>query len=372
MKLSYDGRVMTYLDYNAGAPVHQKVREKMMEALELQGNPSSVHRYGREARQALEQARRTIANTVGATPGQVIFVSGGTEANALAYHQHAPEKRLVSAVEHPSATDGALQIAVTKQGCVDLADLQQKLKDHDVSLVSVMAANNETGVIQPIIECADIAREASAKFHVDAVQMLGKAPCSIAEWDADSISLSSHKIGGPKGIGALVIRDGLPITPLIAGGGQELRRRGGTENLPAIVGFATAVEVMSEMDGWQKEAANLRDYAEREIANVAPDARFFGQDTERLCNTSTICMPGVKAETQLMAYDLAGVAVSAGSACSSGKVAASPVLTAMGASDEEAASSIRMSLGWRNRKQDVDLFISAWVKLYQRTRANAA
>lgn len=344
----------------------------MMEALAVTGNPSSVHAYGREARQLLEQARLKIASAVGATPGQVIFTSGGTEANALAYHQHEKSKRLVSAVEHPSGVDGDHVMAVDAQGRVDVDSLRQKLKEYDISLVSIMAANNETGVIQDVIQYGDIAREFGAKIHVDAVQMLGKGPCSLAEWDVDSISISAHKIGGPKGVGALVIRDGLPIQPLIAGGGQELRRRGGTENLAAICGFAAAIEAMELLGNWQDKAAELRDYVEGEILKAAPSAYIYGREAERICNTSAILMPGVKAETQLMAFDLAGIAVSAGSACSSGKVAASPVLKAMGASDADASATIRLSLGWHTTKEEVDHFLKSWLALFDRTRISAA
>lgn len=363
---------MTYLDYNATAPVHELVRERMMQALSVTGNPSSVHGYGREARQLLEQSRRTIAAAVSATPGQVIFTSGGTEANALAYHQCPKSKRLVSAVEHPSGMNGDLIISVDDQGRIDLEDLRQKLQTHDVDLVSIMAANNETGVLQDVIHCADIAREYGAKIHVDAVQMLGKGPCSIAEWDVDSISLSAHKIGGPKGVGALVIRDGLPVMPLISGGGQELRRRGGTENLASICGFAAAWEAMENLGNWQEKATELRDYLEGEILRLAPDAIIFGQAAPRLCNTTAVLMPGVKAETQLMAFDLAGIAVSAGSACSSGKVAASPVLQAMGVNDADAGATIRVSLGWHSSKEDIEHFLESWAALYNRTRSSAA
>jgi len=363
---------MTYLDYNATAPVHDLVRERMMEALAVTGNPSSVHAYGRETRQLLEQARRKIASAVGATSGQVIFTSGGTEANALAYHQHERLKRLVSAVEHPSGVDGDYVIAVDAQGRIDVSDLRQKLSENEISFVSIMAANNETGVIQDIIQCGEIAREFGARIHVDAVQMLCKGPTSIAEWDVDSISISAHKIGGPKGIGALIIRDGLPINPMIAGGGQELRRRGGTENLSAICGFAAALEAMEQLGDWQERAAQLRDYVEDEILKAASGSYIYGREARRICNTSAILMPGVKAETQLMAFDLAGIAVSAGSACSSGKVAASPVLKAMGASDANASATIRLSLGWCTTKEEVDHFLKSWLVLFDRTRTSAA
>ena len=361
---------MAYLDYNAGAPVHELVIKRMTEALAVVGNPSSVHQFGRKARRLMEDARSQIANAVGATPGQVIFTSGGTEANALAMAQAERNARLISATEHPSvlAYGSDQLIRVDMHGRIDLEHMRAQLGQGGRNLVSFAASNNETGVIQPVIDAVELAHDFGAHVHVDAVQMLGKGPCSIAEWGADSISLSAHKIGGPKGIGALVIRDGYPIEPILKGGGQELRRRAGTENIPGVVGFAAAVEAMGQLGDWQTRAQSLRDRVEKTIQDFAPEAVIFGQSADRICNTSALAMPGVKAETQLMAFDLEGIAVSAGSACSSGKVSASPVLTAMGAEQELASETIRMSLGWGTKEEDLDRFIDVWKALYNRHR----
>lgn len=359
-----------YLDFNATAPAHDAVMEAVLHALRLSGNPSSVHSYGREARKCMEDARAVVADSLGVKPAQVIFTSGGTEANALALTQ--VQNRLVSAIEHPSAVVYAQEgrvICARPDGRIDIQDLQEKLSAAE--LVCVMAANNETGVIQPIREIRDLCQAQDARLHVDAVQAFGRIDFRFDDWGADSIALSAHKIGGPKGVGALVIRDGLPITPHMLGGGQEVRRRGGTENLPGIAGFAAAVKAMQALGPWQARAAALRDQMEANICAIAPDAVIFGANAPRICNTSAIAMPGVKAETQLMAFDLAGIAVSAGSACSSGKVAASPVLKAMGASDDLSASTIRVSLGWTTSEEDIARFIAAWSALYQRTRQAA-
>jgi cysteine desulfurase len=366
-------RSLSYLDYNATAPVRPEVVEAMREMLERTGNPSSVHRFGREARRALEQARAAVAAMVGAAPDQVVFTSGGTEANNQALRS-ARGSVVVSAVEHDSvlaAAPDAPRVPVDAEGRVDLGALERALARLAPELVSVMLANNETGVVQPAREVAELARCYSARVHCDAVQGGGKLPLDIAALRVDFLTLSAHKFGGPQGVGALVVRDGLEPDALLRGGGQERRWRPGTENLPGIVGFGRACELALADTEWQERTGALRDRLEAQIAALAPAALVFGRSTERLPNTSCLTMPGVSNQSQLIEFDLAGIAVSTGSACSSGKVGPSHVLAAMGIDPDEAASAIRVSLGWASTPQDVDRFVDAWGRLYVRTRRTA-
>jgi cysteine desulfurase len=345
----------------------------MREMLERTGNPSSVHRFGREARRALEQARAAVAAMVGAAPGQVVFTSGGTEANNQALRS-ARGPVAVSAVEHDSvlaAAPDAPRLPVDAEGRIDLGALERALAGLAPELVSVMLANNETGVIQPVAEVAEVARRHGARVHCDAVQAAGKLAIDIGALGVDFLTLSAHKFGGPQGVGALVVRDGLEPDALLRGGGQERRWRPGTENLPGIVGFGRACELAMADADWPERTGALRDRLEAQIAALAPAARVFGRSTERLPNTSCLCMPGVSNQTQLIELDLAGIAVSTGSACSSGKVGPSHVLAAMGVDPDEAASAIRISLGWASTPEDVDRFVEAWGRLYARTRRTA-
>jgi cysteine desulfurase len=362
--------VLSYLDYNATAPVRPAVVEAMRGTLEQTGNPSSVHRCGREARRALEHARAAVAAMVGAAPAQVIFTSGGTEANNQALRS-ARGAVAVSAVEHDSvlaAVPEAVRLAVDAEGRVDLRMLERELARLAPTLVSVMLANNETGVIQPVREVVEVARRHGARVHCDAAQAGGKLPIDMNALGVDLLTLSAHKLGGPQGVGALVVRDGLEPEALLRGGGQERRRRPGTENLPGIVGFGRACELaMADLD-WPERTGALRDRVEARIAALAPAARVFGRQAARLPNTSCLTMPGVSNQTQLIAFDLAGIAVSAGAACSSGKVGPSHVLAAMGVDPAETASAIRVSLGWASTVDDVDRFVDAWGRLYARTR----
>jgi cysteine desulfurase len=366
-------RSLSYLDYNATAPVRPEVVEAMREMLERTGNASSVHRFGREARRTLEQARAAVAAMVGAAPGQVVFTSGGTEANNQALCS-ARGPVAVSAVEHDSvlaaAPDGP-RLPVDAEGRIDLGALERALARLAPELVSVMLANNETGVIQPVREAAELARRHSARVHCDAVQAGGKLALDMAALGVDFLTLSAHKFGGPQGVGALVVRDGLEPDALLRGGGQERRWRPGTENLAGIVGFGRACELAMADADWRERTAALRDHLEAHVAARAPAARVFGRSTERLPNTSCLTMPGVSNQTQLIEFDLAGIAVSTGSACSSGKVGPSHVLAAMGVDPDEAASAIRISLGWASTPEDVDRFVEAWGRLYARTRRTA-
>lgn len=363
----------TYLDYNATAPLKPAAKAAMLEAMELTGNPSSVHRFGRLARRLLEGSRAKVAALAGTAPAGVVFTSGGTEANGLALLGSGRRRALVSAIEHDSVRAAARrlpqieEVPVAPDGIIDLIALDRLLgSDAGDAIVSVMLANNETGVVQPVAEVAAMAHARGALVHCDAVQAAGKLELDIAALGVDLLTLSGHKIGGPTGIGALVVREGLDVAPLIVGGGQERRRRGGTENLTGIAGFGAAAEEARGDIAGQPRLAVLRDRIETAVRALAPGVRVFGADALRLANTSCLAMPGVASEIQVMAFDLAGVAVSAGAACSSGKVAASHVLRAMGVSEAEAATAIRVSLGWRSEASDVDAFVQAWGELYAR------
>ena len=365
-----------YLDWNATAPLRAEVAAAMAEALARTGNPSSVHRWGRAARQAIGRARGQVAALVGSAPAEVIFTSGGTEANHLALLGMRERRVLISAIEHDSVREAvpeATLIPVTSAGVVDLAALEALLAaERRPALVSIMLANNETGAIQPVAEAAAIARTREALVHCDAIQGAGKLPVDFRALGVDLMSISAHKLGGPQGVGALVAREGVALTALQRGGGQERGRRAGTENGPGIVGFGVAAELAAREKLSSAAIAKLRDRAETALTAVAPDAPVFAKESPRLPNTLSIGMPGVPASTQVMALDLAGVMVSSGAACSSGKVRRSHVLSAMGASREEAESAIRVSLGWSTTAAEIAQLVDAWVALYRRTRSAAA
>ena len=349
-----------YLDHNATSPMRPVVLDAVVEALRAGGNPSSVHRPGRAARARLDKARRQVAGLVGALPAEVVFTSGGTEANNMALAGSGRQRVLVSAIEHESvlnAVPNAERIPVDCNGVIDLGALERMLAA-EPALVSVMFANNETGVIQPIAEVVRLARAAGAWVHCDAVQAAGKVPVDLRGLGVDYLSLSAHKLGGPTGVGALVVRTGAPFATDRIGGGQESYRRAGTENVGGIAGFGAAAE--ASRDGL--DVAVLRDRIEAGL----PMARVHGAAAPRLPNTSCLSMPGVKAETQVMALDLAGVGVSAGSACSSGKVTRSAVLAAMGVVPADADAAIRISCGWNTVFEDIDRLIATWRDLYIR------
>lgn len=367
-----------YLDYNATAPVWPEAAEAAARALATLGNPSAVHGFGRAARRILEDARETVAELLGARPGEVVFTSGGTEANALAIRGLAEtgaiERIAVSAIEHPSVIDAARAsgltvhiLPVSAAGIVETEAVARLAGPK--TLLSVMSANNETGVVQPTAEVVRIAREKGGFVHVDAVQSAGRAPLAFA---ADLMSLSAHKLGGPMGVGALLIADRVPLAALLRGGGQERRRRAGTENVAGVAGFAAAVRKAPDILAAQPHIAALRERLEAGVLALAPDAVVFGAAALRLSNTSCLATPGLASALQLMALDLAGVAVSAGSACSSGKVERSAVLTAMGAGPL-AGEAIRVSFGWHSRQEDVGRFLDAYGALLKQHRAlNAA
>jgi cysteine desulfurase len=365
-------RTETYLDWNATSPLRPEAAAAMAAALSRYGNPSSVHRWGRAARQTVEEARSTVAALLDAPPEGVVFVSGGTEANHLALLGTGRERVLISAIEHDSvrrAAPDAEQIPVDRDGIIVLDALDDLLADDPrPALVSIMLANNETGVVQPVRAIAALAHARSALFHCDAVQAAGKIALDFDTIGADLITLSAHKLGGPPGVGALITRNGLELAPLLRGGGQEGGRRAGTENLPGIAGFAAAAEAAAAEIAVYDRVRELRDALEAGVAAVAAEAVVLGAAVPRLPNTTAIAMPGVAAETQVIALDLDGVMVSAGAACSSGKVGPSHVLEAMGVGPELASSTIRISLGWSSTEADIDHFLRAWTTLYRRCR----
>jgi cysteine desulfurase len=355
-----------YVDHNATSPLRPAAFDAMVEVLRIGGNPSAVHRVGRKARSLVDTARRQVAALVGCLPAEIVFTSGGTEANNMALAGIGRRRVLVSAIEHESvlrAVPDAAIVPVDGEGVIDLAALERELSSsNEPVLVSVMFANNETGVLQPLADVVRLAHRVGALVHCDAVQGAGKVSVDLHSLGIDYLSLAAHKLGGPTGVGALVVRDGAPLASNRYGGGQETNRRAGTENLSGIVGFGVAAEAAQG----GLDVVGLRDRVERALCAIAPKARVYGAAAPRLPNTTYISMPGVRAETQVMALDLAGVCVSAGSACSSGKVHRSPVLAAMGVEDAEAATAIRISFGWNSQSDDIERLIAAWRDLYIR------
>ncbi|MFO1033982.1 MAG: cysteine desulfurase family protein [Hyphomicrobiales bacterium] len=371
-----------YLDHNATSPLRPAVKAAMLAALDSHGNAASVHAEGRKQFHALDGARSTLAWTLGVNAEGVIFTSGGTEANNLALRGTQAEYLLVSAIEHPSVLEAAKSsskvadiVPVDGNGLVRLDALKAKLGRRN-TLVSIMLANNETGVIQPLNEIVDMVHEAGALLHVDAVQAVGKMAremagpshsdhINFALLKCDMMSVSAHKIGGPVGAGALLVRDRIELSPLLAGGGQESRRRSGTENISAIVGFA---EVMKSPALYPYRPV-WRDMLETALP---PEAVVFSKDAPRLGNTTCFAIPGMSAETLLMALDLEGFAVSSGSACASGKVGRSHVLSAMGVPKELAACAIRVSQGWTTKRDEISAFNAALTRLHEKHKLRNA
>jgi cysteine desulfurase len=357
-----------YLDYNATAPMVPEAIDAVASAMALGGNPSSVHAGGRAARAVVETARRHVAELVGAPASAVVFTSGASEANALALRGLAAARVLVSSIEHDSvlnASPDALRLPVQPSGLLDLENLAAIVSVGD--LVSVMLVNNETGVIQDMAEIARIVSGAGARLHVDAVQAAGRIPLDFRALGATALSLSAHKIGGPPGVGALIVFETETLTAQTPGGGQERGRRGGTENMPGIAGFgAAAARVMAGLDTEPARLAALRDRLETRVRKAVPSLIMIGADAPRVGNTSCLALPGVPSEKQVMALDLAGYAISAGSACSSGKVKASPVLSAMGLPPEIAGASIRVSLGWGTGDAEIEGFVEAYIAMAAR------
>ncbi len=352
-----------YLDWNATSPLRPEARDALLAVLGEVGNPSSIHGFGRQARKRVEEARAGVAALVDADPAGLVFTGSGTEANNLALSSAPGRRLLVSSIEHASvleAAPDAARVPVDRQGRLDLGALERLLAEGGPALLSLMAANNETGVLQPLAEAAGLARAHGALLHVDAAQIAGRLPFSLRSLGADMVSVSAHKLGGPQGVGALILRPGLEPQALLRGGGQERRRRAGTENVAGIAAFGAAARAaLAELDRFAA-LASMRDGMEVLLRAATPDLLVAGAGAPRLPNTSCLILPGVPAETQLMRLDLAGVAVSSGSACSSGKVAASHVLLAMGVAPDLAACAIRVSLGWSTTPAELDRFVAAW------------
>jgi len=372
----------SYLDWNATAPMREEAKAAYTAAVSRVGNPSSVHAEGRAARALLETAREQVAALVGAQPGNVVFTASGTEANMLALtpaietaDNKGPRSRLfLSAIEHVSVRaggrfprEGIEELLVRADGRLDLAALAAAIAGTPRPLVSLMLANNETGIVQPVAEAGAIVHAAGGLIHVDAVQAAGRIPCDITALGADLLTLSAHKIGGAKGSGALIrAREDIHFTePLVRGGGQERGLRAGTENVPGIAAFgAAAAAARVGRAGEAAHMSRLRNELEVGLLAVTPDATVFGHETvERLPNTTLFTVAGVKAETAVIAFDLEGVAVSSGAACSSGKVQPSHVLAAMGVSAPLQRGALRVSLGWNSTEADVEKFLGAWRKL---------
>lgn len=371
-------RKRVYLDWNATTPLRAEARDAMAAAFDVSGNPSSVHSEGRAARRLIEDARAIVAAAVGGDVRNVVFTSGGTEANALALTpglrrggEEPVQRLIVSAVEHPSVLAGgrfeqsAIELApVLPSGIVDLVRLADLLSGHPPALVSIMLANNESGAIQPIAEAAALVHEAGGLLHVDAVQALSKIPINIKVLAADILTISAHKVGGPKGIGALIVTDGLyGLHAQLRGGGQEQGRRAGTENVVGIAGFGAALKAaMASADTNAVRMEALQARLETGLREH-PGAVVFSSSVPRLPNTTLISAPGMKAETAVIGFDLEGIAVSSGSACSSGKVQPSHVLQAMTADPALITGAIRLSLGWDTSEADIDRCLEAWRKL---------
>jgi cysteine desulfurase len=375
-----------YLDHNASMPLLPEARDALSAALELDGNPSSVHAEGRRIRTVVEDAREKVAALVGAEPRHVIFTSGGTESNVTSLspwnvNRDAPDSVVcfMPGIEHPSVLAGGRfaprairTVDVTTDGVIDVDALEREIAafrdqaGEGSFMVSLMLANNETGAIQPVAAVGEIVRERGGILHCDAVQAAGRVRVDIRDLGAHMLSISAHKIGGPKGVGALVLGGAMTSLPkpLIVGGGQEFRARSGTENVAGIAGFGAAAACAVRNAERMAAVAVLRDRLEAAVSARASDAVFFARDGERLPNTSNFAVPFMKAETLVIALDLAGIAVSAGSACSSGKVEQSHVLDAMGVGPDTARGAIRVSLGCGTTEKDIDAFIGAWGAIY--------
>jgi cysteine desulfurase len=358
---------MIYLDYNATAPIRPQVIARMSEVMAAPCNPSSVHKQGRAARALVERSRKNLAEMLSCFPAELIFTGSGTEATVTALRAFEDRPMAVSATEHASVLKSAphaVRLPVDSSGLLDMAALDAFLKDaHAPVCVSVMLANNETGVIQPMRAIADAVHAYGGVLHCDAVQAFGKIPVDITLLGADMVSLSAHKMGGSQGVGALIVNQHLAFPSLITGGGQELGRRSGTENVAGIVGFALAAELALSDTAWQRNVRAWLDVLEAHCAEIAgTDAIILGKHAPRLPNTSCIRLPALSSETQLMRFDLAGIAVSAGSACSSGRIEPSHVVRAM--LGEEAGNDIvRVSAGWDTLEADIAAFGEVWAGL---------
>ena len=365
---------MIYLDHNATSPMKPQIIDLVTETMKQGGNASAVYKQGRNARRVVELAREQVAALVGVNENQVVFNAGATEANNTLFHHFSGRRVWATTIEHPSVKafiDEDSFIPVTPDGVVDMDALAQMLETQAApDLVSVMMVNNETGAIQSVEEIARMVKKHNpqAYVHTDATQATGRLPVDFGKLQVDYLSLSSHKIAGPQGVGALIFAPGTEPQSYMLGAGQEKRMRAGTENVPGIAGFGLAAEMA--VTGLEKYAAlaGLRDELEARIADQVPEAKIFGMNAPRVSNTTSLCYTGMNSKSQLMNMDLAGVACSSGAACSSGTSKGSAVLRAMGASEEEATSTLRVSMGWNTTKDDVEGFWKAWFAMVQRCR----
>jgi cysteine desulfurase len=373
-------QVRTYLDWNATAPLRREAEAAMVAALAVVGNPSSPHAEGRRARAIVEDAREQVAALLGARPAEVVFTSGGTEANSAVLAAAGWDKVLFAGVEHASVLAPArnsrarlVEIPVDGAGVVERDGLSAALASAGEGrvLLTLQLANNETGVLQPVAEVARHAKERGLAVHTDAVQAIGRIPVAIADLGVDYLTLSAHKLGGPQGMGALVIAGHAAFAPLICGGGQERRRRAGTENVAAIAGFGAAAAAAQRDLARRQRVEMLRVRLEEQVRSVTPEAVIIAEGAPRLSNTTSLALPGASAETLVIQLDLAGIAVSAGAACSSGKVGASHVLAAMGLAPQLARAAIRISLGHGSTEHDVARFLDVWTHIATRRRARA-
>lgn len=369
----------TYLDFNATAPLRPVARAAVIGVLDDFGNPSSVHVEGRRARGIVDEARVQVAKLAGAKPGEVVFTASGTEGAGAVLGMDW-NTIIVSQVEHSAILEAArragrrsarvIEVGVTGSGTVDVEECERALEAAASSggraLIALQMANNETGVIQPCPAVFEKARERGVAVLCDSVQTAGRVRVDIGELGADFLVVSGHKIGAPKGSGALIIREGARFEPLLTGGGQEQNRRAGTENVAAIAGFGAAARAAIEDFAAFERLRGLRDRLETGLRGITPEAVIVGAGADRLANTSAIALPGRRGETLVIALDLAGIAVSSGAACSSGKVGRSHVLEAMGLGREAAQSAIRVSFGWASGADDVDRFLTAWADIARR------
>ncbi len=372
--------VRHYLDWNATAPLRPEARVAMVEALDLVGNPSSVHAEGRRARRIVEDAREKVARLVGARPAEVVFTSGATEANNWVVGR-TWNTVLFSRLEHPSVVAPALasggesvEIKATRHGSIDLDLLAAWLAQNQPrllrapgrTLLALQTANNETGIVQPLAAASALAAAHGVLVHTDAVQAAGRLPIDFAHSNISFLAISGHKLGAPKGVGALIVKGDAPLPPRFIGGGQERGLRAGTENVAAIAGFGAAAAAAGGEIGYFAALGGLRDRLEDAVVRATPEAIIIGHGAERLANTSCLALPGRMAETLVAALDLTGVAISAGAACSSGKVQASPVLAAMGLGPELTRGAIRISIGPATTVDDIDAFVAAWTRITRR------
>ena len=369
---------MIYLDHNATTPLKPEVKEVLWDMLGMVGNPSAIHQYGSSMKKKIDDARSIVAKAVNALDAEgVIFTSGATESNATILNCiRGIENVVVSAIEHPSvrkSRDDLIFVPVKPSGIVDLEGLEKILANLDIkdgnTLVSIMMVNNETGILQSIVEIAELVHKYGAIFHTDAVQGLGRFPIDMQEMGIDALTISGHKIGAPQGIGALIIADSkIEITPLLRGGSQERNRRAGTENVAAIVALGKAIELaVKEVDNVNK-LRDMRNYLEKKILEISPDTVLFGKDVKRSANTCFFAVSGFDSQAVVIAFDLEGIALSSGTACSSGKISNSTVLDAMGVDLPLQQAAVRVSLGWNTSYNDIDKFLKIWQKIYSRMR----